>query len=102
MLHDNSAPHKAKVTTTFLEEREIRVLAHPPYSPDLAPCDFFLFPILKEKLAGHKFDRIQDLAKAVKSQLEGIPREQYQMALEMWRRRLEKCIQVKGEYFEGM
>ena len=102
MLHDNSAPHKAKVTTTFLEEREIRVLAHSPYSPDLAPCDFWLFPILQEKLAGHKFDRIQDLAKAVKSQLQGIPREQYQMALEMWRRRLEKCIQVKGEYSEGM
>ena len=102
MLHDNSAPHKAKVTTTFLEEREIRVLAHPAYSPDLAPCDFWLFPILQEKLAGHKFDRIQDLAKAVKSQLQGMPREQYQMALEMWWRRLEKCIQVKGGYSEGM
>ena len=83
MLHDNAAPHKAKVTTTFLEEREIRVLAHLPYSPDLVPCDFWLFPILKEKLTGHKFDRIQDLEKSVKSQLEGIPREQHQMALEM-------------------
>ena len=102
MLHDNAAPHKAKVTTTFLEEREIKVLAHPPYSPDLAPCDFWLFPILKERLAGHKFDRIQDLSKAVKSELEGIPREEYQRALHMWRTRLEMCIRAKGEYFEGM
>ena len=102
MLHDNAAPYKSKVTTTFLEEREIKVLAHPPYSPDLAPCDFWLFPILKERLAGRKFDRIQDLSKAVKSELEGIPREEYQMALHMWRTRLEMCIRAKGEYFEGM
>nr|KAG5697247.1 hypothetical protein BaRGS_031243 [Batillaria attramentaria]KAG5697713.1 hypothetical protein BaRGS_000598 [Batillaria attramentaria] len=71
-VHDNAAPLKAKITTTFLEEREIKVLAHPPYSPDLAPCDFWLFPILKERLAGRKFDRIQDLSKAVKSELEGM------------------------------
>ena len=81
MLHDNAAPHKVKVTTTFLEGREIRALAHIPYSPYLAPCDFWFFPILQEKLVGHKFNPVQDLAKAVKSQLEGIPREQYDMAL---------------------
>ena len=102
MLHDNAAPNKAKVTTTFLEKREIRVLAHPHYSPYLAPCDFWLFPIINEKLAEHKFDGIRDMEKVAKSQLEGIPREQHQMALEMWQRRLEKCIQVRGEYFEGM
>ena len=75
---------------------------HPPYSPDLAPCDFWLFPTLKERLAGRKFDRVQDLAKAVNSELRGIPKEDYQGALFAWRRRLETCIRVKGEYFEGM
>ena len=102
MLHDNAASHNAKVTTTFLEERQIQILAHPAYSPDLAPCDFWLFPILKERLAGRKFDRIQDLSKAMKSELEGTPREEYQWALHMWRRRLETCIRAKGEYLEGM
>ena len=75
---------------------------HPAYSPDPAPCDFWLFPILTERLAGQKFDRVQDLAKAVKSQLNAIPKENYQGALFAWRRRLEKCVRVKGEYFEGM
>lgn len=102
LLHDNAAPHKAKVTTTFLEERRVKVLDHPPYSPDLAPCDFWLFPTLKERLAGRKFDRIQDLTKAVKSELESIPREEYQKAFQKWQGRLQKCIQAQGKYFEGM
>lgn len=102
LLHDNAAAHKAKVTTTFLSEQGIQILDHPPYSPDLAPCDFWLFPTLKERLAGRKFDRVQDLAKAVNSELRGIPKEDYQGALFAWRRRLETCIRVKGEYFEGM
>ena len=76
MLYDNAAPHKVKVTTTFMEGREIRVLAHIPYSPYLAPCDIWFFPILNEKLAGHKFNPMHGLEKGVKSQLEGIPREQ--------------------------
>ena len=75
--YDNAAAHKAKVTTTFLSEQEIHDLDHHPYSPDLVPCGFWLFPILKERLAGHKFYRVQDLAKAVKSQLDTIPKEDY-------------------------
>ena len=102
LLHDNASAHKAKVTTTFLSEQGIQVLDHPPYSPDLAPCDFWLFPVLKEKLAGRKFDRVQDLAKAVRSELSGLPKTDYQRALENWRRRLELCIRANGEYFEGM
>ena len=102
LLHDNASAHKAKVTTTFLSEQGIQVLDHPPYSPDLAPCDFWLFPVLKEKLAGRKFDRVQDLAKAVRSELSGLPKTDYQRALENWRRRLELCIRANGEYFKGM
>ena len=67
-------PHKAKLTTTYLNKRGFSVLEHPPYSPDLAPCDFWLFPILKNRLAGRKFDRAQDLAKAVKLELLSIPK----------------------------
>ncbi|GFS01717.1 mariner Mos1 transposase [Elysia marginata] len=54
---------------------KLGVLPHPAYSPDLAPCDFWLFPTLKDRLAGRKFDRIQDLAKAVNSELRAIPEE---------------------------
>jgi hypothetical protein len=37
------------------------VIPHPPYSPDLAPCDFFLFPKIKLKLKGHRFDTIEEI-----------------------------------------
>ena len=49
-----SKAHKAKVTVTFLKEQNIQVLAHPPYSPDLASCDIWLIPLIKEKVAGRK------------------------------------------------
>jgi hypothetical protein len=42
------------------------VISHPPCSPDLAPCDFFLFPKMKLKLKGRRFDTIEEIR--VKSQ----------------------------------
>ena len=96
---DNGSAHKAKVTTTFLNEQGIQVLDHPLYSPDLTPCDFWLFPALKNKFAGHKFDQVQDLAKARKSQWYGLPKTDHQRALENWRKRLKICIRADKEYF---
>ena len=55
-----SKAHKAKVTVTFIKKQNIQVLTHPPYSPNLAPSDFWLFRFIKEKLAGQIFSRIQD------------------------------------------
>jgi hypothetical protein len=37
------------------------VIPHPPYSPDLAPCDFFFFPKMKLKLKGRRFDTIEEI-----------------------------------------
>ena len=102
LLHDNAGPHKARATTQSLRELGIQVLPHPAYSPDLAPCDFWLFPILKDRLAGRKFDRIQDLAKAVNSELRTIPEEDYQGVFRKWQIRLKRCIESHGEYFEGL
>ena len=100
--HDNASPHKAKIVEDYLEEQELQVLPNPPYSPDLAPCDFWLFPTLKECLAGRKFYGLQDLAKAVLSELRSIPKEDYAAAMEKWIAPLWTCIKRQGEYFEGM
>ncbi|GFR77565.1 transposase [Elysia marginata] len=67
LLHDNAGPHKERATTQSLRELGIRVLSHPAYSPNLALYDFWLLTILKNRLAGQKFDRIQNLTKAVNS-----------------------------------
>ena len=55
LLHDNAPAHTSAIVTAFLKKEKVTVLPHPPYSPDLAPCDFFLFPKLKAFLAGQKY-----------------------------------------------
>ena len=55
LLHDNAPAHTSAIVTAFLKKEKVSVLLHPLYSPDLAPCDFFLFPKLKSFLAGRKY-----------------------------------------------
>ncbi|EFN73943.1 hypothetical protein EAG_11882, partial [Camponotus floridanus] len=48
--------HRATIVTDFLAKNSINVFEQPPYSPDLAPCDFFFFPKLKLPLRGSRFE----------------------------------------------
>jgi len=100
--HDNASSHKAKIVTEFLEENKVTVLPHPPYSPDLAPCDFFLFPKIKKELGGKKFDKVENLARSIQSIADNIPKEEYYKSFQEWQRRLKRCIDANGNYFEGM
>ena len=78
----------------------MKVLNHPAYSPDLSPCDFFLFPRLKKMLSGNKYTSRSSLGSALYQCLQQIPKEDYLSAF--WVKRLQKCVSVKGEYFEGL
>jgi hypothetical protein len=48
--HDNAPAYRAVTTNEFLAKHNLLSLPHPPYSPDLAPCDFFFFPQLKKRM----------------------------------------------------
>ena len=52
--HDNAPAHAALLTERFLTDNNMTVVPHPPYLPDLAPSDFFLFPKLEMKLQGRR------------------------------------------------
>ena len=67
LYHDNGPAHAALLTRRFLNDNNMTVVLHPPYSPDLAPSDFFLFPKLKMKLKGQRFqmEEIQAESQAV-------------------------------------
>ena len=52
LLHNNAPSHNATIIKQFLAQRKVTVLDHPPYSPDLAPADYFLFPKVKSQLKG--------------------------------------------------
>jgi len=69
ILHHDKAPaHKALSVKRCLAKNKIPVMEHPPYSPDLAPCDFFLFPKIKSALKGTRFVSV-DAVKAKATQL---------------------------------
>ena len=87
---------------SFLASEKVKVLIHPPYSPDLSPCDFFLFPRLKKMLSGNKYTSRSSLGSAIYQGLQQIPKEDYLSAFHDWVKRLQKCVSVKGEYFEGL
>ena len=65
LLHDNASFHKCEVIKSFLAFEKVKVLTHPPYSPDLSPCDFFLFPRLKKMLPGNKYTSRSSLGSAM-------------------------------------
>jgi transposase len=99
ILHHDSAPaHTTLFVREFLASKQITVLEHPPYSPDLAPSDFFLFLKIKEILKGRHFDDIRSNMTAV---LKAIPQNQFQNCFEGWARCWHRCIASQGEYFEG-
>ena len=102
LLHDNASSHKYEVVKCFLASEKVKVLNHPPYSPDLSPCDFFLFPRLKKMLSGNKYTSRSSLGSAVYQCLQQISKEDYLSAFRDWLKRLQKCASVKGEYFEGL
>ena len=72
-LHDNAPAHTAPIVTEFLESEKVNVLPHPSFSPDLAPCDYFLFPELKFHLSGKRYKSRNALGSAVYQFLMGVP-----------------------------
>lgn len=100
--HDNASAHTAARTVEFFDENSVRRLPHPPYSPDLAPCDFFLFPYVKDKLRGVKFDSSEAAIDAYLGHISDIPREKWLECFQMWFYRMQRCIACHGEYFEKM
>ena len=96
--HDNAKPHVAKMTFSYLETEGIRIIRHPPYSPDLAPCDFWLFDYIERNLSDQVDEK--SLKREITKILAEITKEEYAMAFSKWLERMQLCINNKGDYFE--
>ena len=72
-----------------------------PYSPDIAPCDFFLFPKIKITLKGRRFTAIGDIKSVSLKELKTIPKTEFEKCFEDWKKRWHKRIISNGDYFEG-
>ncbi|KAA6384013.1 MAG: hypothetical protein EZS28_020461 [Streblomastix strix] len=71
---DNASSHNSHATSQFLEENKIIRVAHPSYSPDLSPCDYFLFGYLKLNLQGNTFKTVEEPMDAASKILYSIPK----------------------------
>lgn len=99
--HDNARPHTSQRTRVALEDLGFHdVLPHPPYSPDLAPCDFFLFPKLKEYLKGKRFSSDAEVITEVRKWCRGKSSDFFRDGLAKLVLRWRKCIAVNGDYVE--
>ena len=75
----------------------IKIVPHPPYSPDLAPYDFWLFP----KLRSCRYETIEEMKEAVTKVIDIFTQEDFDRAFQKLLERYNKCIATGGDYFEG-
>jgi transposase len=99
-LHDNARPHSAAATLNLLNSWGWQILPHPPYSPDLTPSDFRLFPKMKEHLRGLRFNSIEDVQNEVKKWLRAQDEFFFYEGLDNLIFRYDKYLNGLGNYVE--
>jgi [histone H3]-lysine36 N-dimethyltransferase SETMAR len=101
LFHQDNAPcHKSMKTMAKLHELGFELLLHPPYSPDLAPSDFFLFSDLKRMLAGQKFCADEEVIAETEAYFEAKDKSYYKNGIEKLYDRYNRCIALEGNYIE--
>ena len=100
LLQDNSPAHTSQVAMTAATECGFEILPHPPYSPDMAPSDFYLFPKLKSYLRGTQYGSNKGVIEAVTKYLGDQEKAFYFEVIRKYEQRWAKCIVLKGYYIE--
>ena len=97
-FHQDNAPvHNFILVTDYLTKMGIKTVPHRPYSPDLAPYDFRLFP----KLRSCRYETIEEMKEAVTKVIHTLTQECFHWAFQKLLERYNKCIVAGGDYFEG-
>ena len=98
--HDNARPHVTATVKTRLADAGITIIRHPPYSPDLAPSDFWLFDLIKRNLDDHQ--DVRSLKRQITKILQDVPKEEFRKTFEKWLEQMQLCIDNNGDYFEHL
>ena len=97
-FHQDNAPVLNSILVTdYLTKRGIKTVSHRPYSPDLASCDFWLFP----KLRGCRYETIEEMKEAVTKVIDILTEEDLNGAFQKLLERYNKCIATGEDSFEG-
>jgi histone-lysine N-methyltransferase SETMAR len=98
---ENSICHNGAKITEKLEKRHIVRVPHPPYSPDLSLCDFWLFGILKQKMKERVFQSEEQNLAAVTKSWNELTFEDIQRVFHNWMERLIWGIANSGKYYQS-
>ena len=98
--HDNAPAHLSNIVQQFLAKHKIVQLRQPPCSPDIAPCDSWMFPKLKMALKGKRFDDIETIQSNATRELKAIPKSAFENCFKMRKHCWERVVQSNGDYFE--
>ena len=102
LLHDNARSHASRAVSEILEKYGWQVLPHPPYSPDMSPPDFDLFPKLKKPLRGKLFRSIGEVSNEVTRVIRRINNEGVMTGIQDLPKRWTAVIKYSGDYIEGL
>lgn len=100
LLHDNATVHKAAKIRPIVQECSLVEIDHPPYSPDLAPSDFYLFRLLKKHLRGRRFESDDRLKAAVEYFFADQEETFFYKGISSLEEKWHKCVDVRGDYIE--
>lgn len=102
VLHHNYVPiYTALAVQHFLASKNMTVIPHPSYSPDLAPCDLFLFSMMKIKLKGWRYDPVEEIQAKLQKVLKDADTKDFQDSFQLWQKRWNCCVNSQGDFFEG-
>ena len=101
LLRDNAHVHSVIRVRQFLAQQMVAVLDHPSYYPDLAPVDFFLFPLLKATIKGARFADVNAIKDGVTAVLRSISQEAFADCFRKLYERCQTCVVADDYYFEG-
>lgn len=87
--------------SNFLAQHKVTVLQNPPYFPDMAPTDFFLFPYLKLALKCLRFTDVAEVQQCVTTGFQAIPNKAFADTFQHLYKLYQKCVVDNGDYFEG-
>ena len=99
--HDNAPRHTSLLVRQFLAYKNIAVCPHPPYSPDLEPCDFWLFPKVKMTVKVKRFESIQDIEAATTAQLKTLKKEDSRTVSESGKNDGISVFEASGSILRG-
>lgn len=99
LLHDNARPHIASETQQKLKTVKWEALPHPPYSPDMSPCDYYLFLSLSNFLANKTFNTDEELKSDIDLFFKSKNPDFFSRGMNLLVERWQKIVDSDGDYF---